>query len=381
MFAHYRRVLAAGARRPATAPLRSTMPLLRAVLPLLLSPALGSTGSVEGSPGASDSLLELQFCQVYYDGVGDCPGLRKQVVANHTRALPTLELGDPSKPAMYFLHGWPDSAAEWSNQFEYFCAPPHGQYYCVAPTWFDFHPDVPARPADDLYWSTQVDAFHAVLVEMSLSDVTLVIHDFGSVLGYQLAWQYPSVFKRIISMDIGMGMLPKGFPPNPTPAVGSLMGYQQVNIEAFLTNNNTMMRENVRGDPCGDCASITAKTGWPYLNFVLNGTQSWQHRLAPSLPLDEWRLSLVPDLPASLPLLFLYGTCNIGTGCKGCPPCSKRSFYFFGLDWIEYLQGAGKPGGAAAGSKAVAVGGAGHWIQCRAAAQTNAAIASWLRTV
>ena len=73
----------------------------------------------------------------------------------------------------------------------------------------------------------------------------LVIHDFGSVLGYQLAWQYPRLFKHIISMDIGMGVLPNGYPPNPTPAVSTLMEYQQVNIEAFLTNNDTMMCENI----------------------------------------------------------------------------------------------------------------------------------------
>lgn len=61
--------------------------------------------------------------------------------------------------------------------------------------------------------------------------------------------------------------------------------------------------------------------------------------------------------------------------------CSKRSFYFFGADWIEYLDGAGQPHGAAAGSKAVTVGGAGHWIQCRAAEQTNAAMDAWLRAL
>ena len=214
---------------------------------------------------------------------------------------------------------------------------------------------------------------------MGLRDITLVIHDFGSVLGYQFAYLYPTLVKRLISMDIGMSMLPKGFPADPTPTINELLGYQQVNILSYLTNNNTMMRENVKGMPCGDCASITAKTGWPYYQFIRNGTDRWQTRLAPSLPLDQWRLSLVPSLPAHIPLLFLYGTCNIGTGCKGCPPCSKRTFFFFGLDWIEYLNSAGKPHGAASGSKAAKVGGAGHWIQCRAAAQTNAAMDAWLR--
>ena len=43
------------------------------------------------------------------------------------------------------------------------------------PTWFDFHPDVPVRPAADLYWSTQVAAFHDVIEEMHLTDITCAI--------------------------------------------------------------------------------------------------------------------------------------------------------------------------------------------------------------
>eukprot|EP01045_Picozoa_sp_COSAG04_P006484 COSAG04_NODE_319_length_16893_cov_23.060141_13_plen_191_part_00 len=114
---------------------------------------------------------------------------------------------------------------------------------------------------------------------MGLRDITLVIHDFGSVLGYQFAYLYPTLVKRLISMDIGMGMLPKGFPADPTPTINELLGYQQVNILSYLNNNNTMMRENVKGMPCGDCASITAKTGWPYYQFIRNGTDRWQTRL------------------------------------------------------------------------------------------------------
>ena len=63
---------------------------------------------------------------------------------------------------------------------------------------------------------------------MGLSDITLVIHDFGSVLGYQFTYLYPTLVKRLISMDIGMGMLPKGFPANPTPTINELLGYQSM---------------------------------------------------------------------------------------------------------------------------------------------------------
>ena len=52
------------------------------------------TSYCQGEGGGADSLLADQFCQVYYDGAdaAACPALRDRVVANHTRALPTLEL-------------------------------------------------------------------------------------------------------------------------------------------------------------------------------------------------------------------------------------------------------------------------------------------------
>ena len=79
----------------------------------------------------------------------------------------------------------------WANQFEAFCAPPNGKYYCIAPSWFDFHPDVPARSEGDLRWDKQVDAFHTVATQMGLKNITLVIFDFGAVMGYIYAYRFP----------------------------------------------------------------------------------------------------------------------------------------------------------------------------------------------
>ena len=69
---------------------------------------------------AQDTLLDEYFCQLYYpkdataQGLPPCIAVRAAVVSNKTRPLPTLELGDPAKPAMFFVHGWPDSAAEFA---------------------------------------------------------------------------------------------------------------------------------------------------------------------------------------------------------------------------------------------------------------------------
>ena len=92
------------------------------------------------SHAISDTPLDRDFCDSYWAGdAADCEAVRARVVANHSGSLPTLTLGDPSDPAMFFLHGWPDNGAEWANLFGAFCE----EYFCVAPTLTNFHPDMP----------------------------------------------------------------------------------------------------------------------------------------------------------------------------------------------------------------------------------------------
>ena len=45
------------------------------------------------------------------EGYPSCEAVRSKVVSNMSRTLPTLELGDPSKKGLFFIHGWPDNAA------------------------------------------------------------------------------------------------------------------------------------------------------------------------------------------------------------------------------------------------------------------------------
>ena len=177
----------------------------------------------------------------------------------------------------------------------------------------------------------------------------------------------------MISIDIGMSKLSiLGLPPG-TPRCDQLLPYQQVNVAAFLTQNDTLMRRNVVGTPCANCTAITSNTGWPYFQFCRNTTgDPWPERVRPSVPRHEWKLSFVPSFPPSVPILFLYGTCDIGTGCVGCPPCAPRTMFFFDKSWTDWLAARGD------GTKAQSIGGCGHWCACRQSAATNGAIADWL---
>jgi len=52
-----------------------------------------------------DTPLRDTWCQDYWALDSPCEPVRSRVIANHTSPAPTLSLGDPSRPALVFLHG------------------------------------------------------------------------------------------------------------------------------------------------------------------------------------------------------------------------------------------------------------------------------------
>eukprot|EP00927_Polykrikos_kofoidii_P038348 TRINITY_DN32693_c0_g1_i1.p1 TRINITY_DN32693_c0_g1~~TRINITY_DN32693_c0_g1_i1.p1 ORF type:complete len:358 (-),score=43.44 TRINITY_DN32693_c0_g1_i1:354-1334(-) len=308
------------------------------------------------------------FCEAYYSGHGDCSALASAVVANHSRALPTLELGDPSRPAMLFLHGWPDDGAMWANQFEFFCGPA-GSFFCVAPTWWNCHPQFPTLDAGKLLWDKQIDAFKSVIDDMQLQKITLVVHDFGAALGYQLAYRYPELFRRIVSMDIGNDLTPNGTAAENVPMrFDDLEPYVQKNVLSYLKDDvNIMDHEERRVAPCGSCKMFQARIAWPYYQFVRGGEDEWHARLASQISPQQWKFSYTPSFPADIPMLFLYARCDDGTGPNCERPCSQRAQSYGFIDWVN----------ARAGSAAVGID-ADHWFKVRTPSVTNTEIAKWL---
>jgi len=311
----------------------------------------------------SDTILREDFCPMYYWGSGDCEALKSHVKFNHTRPAPTLELGDPSKPALFFIHGFPDTAALWVNQFEYFCAPPQGKYFCIAPTWMNFHPDFPDAPPRDLFHDVQLDRMYATAKEMGLQDITLVTYDFGAILGYRFTYKYAYIVKKIVSFEQGMPLVRSLKRRGGDAEIPLLPQYQQACIHAFRTNNfaylqpfkDWLMSILWRGH---DPKFFQARTAWPYNSAVLNGTnEEWNERFVPDIPLSKWKFRYVPDFPNDKPVLFLYGKCEEGSGCDRCQlgkKCIPRKMLWHDKAFENWVNE--RPG-----SQAVPVDGAGHW--------------------
>ena len=99
--------------------------------------------------------------------------------------------GDP----ILFLHGNPTSSYLWRNIIPFLT--PHGR--CIAPDLIGMgksdKPDIPYRFFDHYKY---VEGF---IEKLDLSNITLVIHDWGSGLGFHYAMQHEGNIKGIAFME------------------------------------------------------------------------------------------------------------------------------------------------------------------------------------
>lgn len=51
----------------------------------------------------------------------------------HGITLSCRAAGEPGRPVLMFLHGFPEAAFVWDALLEHFASPEHGGYYCIAP--------------------------------------------------------------------------------------------------------------------------------------------------------------------------------------------------------------------------------------------------------
>lgn len=118
-------------------------------------------------------------------------------------ALPTgVELdvwtgGDPSAPAMIFLHGFPESHRTWRHQLDDLAA----DYFVVAPDQRGFarssKPDgvenyTPDKPVSDLI---------ALADHLGIGRFVLVGHDWGGAIAWMAALQHPDRVEKLIIVN------------------------------------------------------------------------------------------------------------------------------------------------------------------------------------
>ena len=107
--------------------------------------------------------------------------------------------GAEGRPLILFLHGFPEAAFVWDGMLNFFSAPEHGGYLCVAPNLRGYAGS--SAPSDVAAYRAK----HLVQDLVALKDLLspqqplacLVAHDWGGAVAWNMANQHPELMRQL----------------------------------------------------------------------------------------------------------------------------------------------------------------------------------------
>jgi haloalkane dehalogenase len=142
-----------------------------------------------------------------------------------------IDEGQHTRPVALCLHGQPTWSYLYRRMIPLLV---NAGYRVVAPDMFGFgRSDKPAEPANYTF-DFHRDSLRALVTRLDLTDVLLVVQDWGGLLGLTLPMDDPGRYSKLLVMNTGLGTadhpLPEGFlawrawsNANPDMAIGKLM--------------------------------------------------------------------------------------------------------------------------------------------------------------
>ena len=233
------------------------------------------------------------------------------------------------------IHGWPDTYRLWDGQVALL----KDRYRCARFSLPGFEVSQAARSVS---LHEMIELFKAIADAVSPEKpVTLLLHDWGCVFGYQFAAKYPERVARIVGVDIGDSFSKK--------FLGALSGKVKLMIAAYQLwlalayklggLGSVMTRWMARKLSCKvDPSLIGAQQNYPY---VLAWTGGFKQAV-----------NFVPHCP----FLYLYG--------------KRKPFMFHSPQWLEKL--AASPGSEVHGLAT------GHWVMVADPVGFNQKLKAWL---
>ncbi|WP_329362981.1 alpha/beta fold hydrolase [Streptomyces sp. NBC_01483] len=116
-------------------------------------------------------------------------------------------------PVLLCLHGEPT----WGYLFRHLIAGLRGSYRMVVPDHMGFGKS--ETPPGRTYWlQDHIDNLEALVLDLRLSDITLVMHDFGGPVGMGLLARRPELVSRVVALNaptpFGQPELPQALAEN-----------------------------------------------------------------------------------------------------------------------------------------------------------------------
>lgn len=115
-----------------------------------------------------------------------------------------IDEGDPNAPVVLMLHGEPSWSYLYRKMIPIITA---AGYRAIAPDLIGFgRSDKPTERSDYTY-QRHVDWIRALIMQLKLTDITLVCQDWGGLIGLRLVGEHPDLFARVVAANT---MLPTG---------------------------------------------------------------------------------------------------------------------------------------------------------------------------
>lgn len=121
----------------------------------------------------------------------------------HGITLSCRACGEPGRPVLLFLHGFPEGAWVWDPLLLHFSKPENGGYRCVAPNLRGYErssapEDVKAYRAKHLVQ----DIVALIALESGPAPLAaLIAHDWGGAVAWSLANQHPSCLSQLVIIN------------------------------------------------------------------------------------------------------------------------------------------------------------------------------------
>lgn len=242
--------------------------------------------------------------------------------------------------AIIMVHGWPDTCRLWDATVEAL----KDRYCCVRFTLPGF--DLAAAPRmtslDDM-----CELLHTIVEQVSPGvPVTLLLHDWGCIFGYEYAARFPDRVARIIGVDIGDYQSAELLRTWRANHKAQVFGYQIWLALAWKLGGgpgNWMTRKMARWLRCrSDPERIGWQMNYPYAMRWFGSAGGLAH---------------VAPVPSERPMLYIFG--------------ERKPFMFHSPQWLQAL--AQRPGCA---FRAMPTG---HWVMAQQAQAFNRCVREWLQ--
>lgn len=233
------------------------------------------------------------------------------------------------------IHGWPDTYRLWDGQVGALS----DRYRCVRFTLPGFDRSQPRRAY------TLDEVLEAIRTVVDNRRVTLLLHDWGCLYGYQFAMRYPQLVERIVGVDVGDAGSNANVAELGARGKAMVLAYQVWLALAWRVGGrigDAMSRAMARLLRCPtDPKTIGVQMAYPYAVRWL-GAAGGFHGLRVFKP--------------EVPMLFVYG--------------EKKPVMFHSRAWAERVA-------APKGNRVIAFP-TGHWIMVTRREAFNEALRTWL---